>query len=130
MAFHPDVERFLTESRRLSDTIGAIQTAAFDGLRVRRAAPDDPDVMPEVDGWGELKDLYLGDGVVDRYRPAQLERVILSALQECYAVLGERRSAAAHDAVPDLDPEFGFGSPTTNDQQPGGTDTIDESQRG
>jgi hypothetical protein len=111
VAFHPDVERFLSESRRLSEAIGAIQSAAFDDLRVRRASPDEPDVMPEIDGWGALTGLYLGEGIVNRYRPAQIEELFMSALRECYAVLGDRRSQAAQAAAPDLDPELWFGTP-------------------
>lgn len=103
MALHPDVEQFLEDSRRLSEAMGAIKAAAFDDLRVRRAAPEEPDVMPEIDGWGAMTDLYLGEGIVDRYRAAQLEALVMSGLRECYAVVRDRRSQAAHEAAPEFD---------------------------
>ncbi|UQX13435.1 hypothetical protein [Candidatus Mycobacterium methanotrophicum] len=104
MAFHPQVEQFLADSKRLSDALGAIEAAAFDNLRVRRAAPDEPEVMPEIDGWGALTDVYLGEGVVQRYRAEELGELVMSGVRECYAVLEDRRREAAHAAAPDLGP--------------------------
>lgn len=102
MPFHPEVERFLEQGRRLGEIMGKVQAAAFDDLRVRRAAPNEPDVMPEVDGYGTLKSLFLGEGVCQRYTPSELEKLFMSAMRECYAVLGDRRLEAAEAAVPDL----------------------------
>ena len=102
MAFHPEVEKFLARSQQLSQALEAVERAAFDDLRVRRAAPNEPDVMPEVDGWGELKSLYLGEGVVDRYNAHEVEQLVMSGLSECYAVLDDRRREAASKAAPEL----------------------------
>ena len=110
MAFHPAVEQFLADSRRLSEALGAIHSAAFNDLRVRRAAPDEPEVMPEIDGWGALTDVYLGEGVVQRYGAGELGEVIMSGLRECYAVLEDRRREAARKAAPDLEPDMFFGT--------------------
>lgn len=99
MAYHPAVEEWLAKSQRLGDAIGAVQDAAFNNLRVRRAAPDDPDVMPEVDGWGTVTDVYLGEGVTQRYSASQLGDVIMAGLRECYAVLNDRRREAAREAA-------------------------------
>ncbi len=101
MAFHPEVEKFLARSQQLSQALEAVERAAFDDLRVRRAAPNEPDVMPEVDGWGELKSLYLGEGVVDRYNAHEVEQLVMSGLSECYAVLDDRRREAASKAAMD-----------------------------
>ncbi|ORW05010.1 hypothetical protein [Mycobacterium kyorinense] len=106
MAFHPDVERFLARGRELGEMLGRVHAAAFEDLRVRRAAPDEPNLMPEIDGYGALTDLWM-EGIVGRYSPAQIEQLFMSALRECYEVLGERREAAARAAVPELDVELG-----------------------
>ena len=102
MAFHPEVERFLARGRELGAMLGRVHAAAFDDLRVRRAAPEEPNLIPEIDGYGALKDVWM-EGIVDRYSAAQIEQLFMSAMQECYAVLGERREAAARAAVPDLE---------------------------
>lgn len=86
MAYHPAVAEYLAQSERLSDALRAAQAAMFDDLRVRRAAPSEPDVMPEIDGYGALTNLFLGEGVADRYRPAELEALVMDGLRECYAV--------------------------------------------
>ncbi|MBS1691251.1 MAG: hypothetical protein JST91_03410 [Actinobacteria bacterium] len=122
MAYDPAVEHFLAESQRLSDAIGAVEDAAFNNLRVRRAAPNDPDVMPEVDGWGTVTDVYLGEGVTQRYSAAQLGDVIMAGLHECYAVLNDRRREAARDAAPDLDPDLWFGPADTTTTAAGASD--------
>lgn len=101
MAFDPAVERFLAEGRRLGEVLGKMQAAMYDDLRVRRAAPDEPNIMPEVDGYGELTDLYL-EGIVGRYTADQIGNLIMSGLNECYEVLDSRRAAAAGEAVPEL----------------------------
>lgn len=98
--FHPEVERYLVLGREIGDMMAKAQAAMFDDLRVRRAAPDEPDVMPEVDGYGALRNLFFGEGVCQRYTPAQLEGLFMSAMRECYAVLGDRRREAAEAAVP------------------------------
>ncbi len=100
MAFDPAVEQFLAEGRRLGEVLGRMKAAMYDDLRVRRAAPDEPNVMPEVDGYGVLTDLYL-EGIVGRYTASQIETLVMSGLQECYEVLDERRAAAADEAVPE-----------------------------
>lgn len=100
MAYHPAVAEYLAQSERLSDALRAAQAAMFDDLRVRRAAPSEPDVMPEIDGYGALTNLFLGEGVADRYRPAELEALVMDGLRECYAVWEERREEAARAAVP------------------------------
>ena len=102
MPFHPEVERFLERSRELGEILGKVHAAAFDDLRVRRAAPNEPDVMPEVDGYGTLTSLFFGEGVCQRYTPSELEKLFMSAMRECYAVLGDRRREAAEGAVPDF----------------------------
>jgi hypothetical protein len=109
MAFHPEVERFLAQGRELGEMIRKVQASAFDDLRVRRAAPEEADVMPEVDGHGALKSLFFGEGICQRYTPTQVEDLFMSAMQECYAVLGDRRREAAQAAVPDFDLDKGFG---------------------
>lgn len=122
MAYHPAVEEWLAKSQRLGDAIGAVQDAAFNNLRVRRAAPDDPDVMPEVDGWGTVTDVYLGEGVTQRYSASQLGDVIMAGLRECYAVLNDRRREAAREAAPELDTELWFGSADTATAAADGSD--------
>lgn len=122
MAYHPAVEEWLAKSQRLGDAIGAVQDAAFNNLRVRRAAPDDPDVMPEVDGWGTVTDVYLGEGVTQRYSASQLGDVIMAGLRECYAVLNDRRREAAREAAPELDTELWFGSADTSAAAADGSD--------
>ncbi|EUA17515.1 hypothetical protein I553_10573 [Mycobacterium xenopi 4042] len=62
-AFHPDVERFLARGRELGEMLGRVHAAAFEDLRVRRAAPDEPNLMPEIDGYGALTDLWM-EGIV------------------------------------------------------------------
>jgi hypothetical protein len=108
VAFHPDVERFLARGRELGEMLGKVRAAGFDDLRVRRAAPDEPDLMPEIDGYGALTDVWM-DGIVERYGPSQIERLFMSAIAECYRVLGDRRDSAVRSAVPDLDPELSLG---------------------
>lgn len=122
MAYHPAVEEWLAKSQRLGDAIGAVQDAAFNNLRVRRAAPDDPDVMPEVDGWGTVTDVYLGEGVTQRYSASQLGDVIMAGLRECYAVLNDRRREAAREAAPELDTELWFGAADTATAAADGSD--------
>ncbi|EUA17458.1 hypothetical protein I552_0659 [Mycobacterium xenopi 3993] len=87
MAFHPDVERFLARGRELGEMLGRVHAAAFEDLRVRRAAPEEPNLIPEIDGYGALTDLWM-EGIVGRYRPAQIEQLFMSAMRECYEVLG------------------------------------------
>lgn len=101
MAYHPAVTEWLAQSARLSEALRAAQAAMFEDLRVRRGAPSEPDVMPEIDGYGALTSLYLGEGIADRYRPAELEALVMDGLRECYAVWEERRNEAAQAAVPD-----------------------------
>ncbi|EIU51586.1 MULTISPECIES: hypothetical protein [Mycobacteriaceae] len=122
MAYHPAVEEWLAKSQRLGEAIGAVQDAAFNNLRVRRAAPSDPDVMPEVDGWGTVTDVYLGEGVTQRYSASQLGEVIMAGLRECYAVLNDRRKEAAREAAPELDTELWFGSAETTTAAADGSD--------
>lgn len=98
MPFHPEVERWLERSRHLGEMLSKAQAAAFDDLRVRRAAPNEPDVMPEVDGYETLTSLFLGEGICQRYTPSELEKLFMSAMRECYAVLGDRRREAAKAA--------------------------------
>lgn len=108
MAFHPQVEAFLARGRELGEMLGKVQAAAFEDLRVRRAAPEEPNLMPEIDGYGALTDLFM-EGIVGRYTPHQIETLFMSAMNECYEVLNERRQEAARAAIPDLDPELGLG---------------------
>lgn len=129
MAYHPAVEEWLAKSQRLGDAIGAVQDAAFNNLRVRRAAPDDPDVMPEVDGWGTVTDVYLGEGVTQRYSASQLGDVIMAGLRECYAVLNDRRREAAREAAPELDTELWFGSADTPTAADGSDDHNGSAER-
>jgi len=100
VGFHPDVEAFLAQGRALGDVLERVQAAAFDDLRVRRSASDEPNLLPEIDGYGALTDLWM-EGIVGTYKAAEIEHIFLAALAECYAVLGERRSDAARSAVPD-----------------------------
>jgi hypothetical protein len=102
VSFHPAVESFLAKSRELGSVLGKVQSAMYDDLRVRRAAPDEPNVMPEIDGYGALTDLYL-DGIVGRYSARQIEGLVMSGLQECYAAIDERRLEAVREAVPEFD---------------------------
>ncbi|CAN3131945.1 hypothetical protein ACNUDN_29090 [Mycobacterium sp. smrl_JER01] len=102
MSFHPAVESFLAKSRELGSVLGKVQSAMYDDLRVRRAAPEEPNVMPEIDGYGALTDLYL-DGIVGRYSARQIEDLVMSGLQECYAAIDERRLEAVREAVPEFD---------------------------
>lgn len=109
MALHPDVEKFLREGRELGEMLGALRAAAFDDLRVRRACPDEPNLLPEIDGYGALTDLWM-EGIVERYTPAEIERIFMAAIAECYAVLEDRRNAAASAVVPeDRKAELGLG---------------------
>lgn len=110
MSFDPMVEQFLAESRRLSEALGAVEAAAFTDLRVRRAAPNESDVMPEVDGWGTPSDVYFGEGVLERYSAEELQQLIMAGLHECYEVLDDRRREAARLAAPELDPDSWFGA--------------------
>ncbi len=54
MAFHPEVEAFLAQGRALGDALERVQSAAFDDLRVRRSTPNEPNLLPEIDGYGAL----------------------------------------------------------------------------
>jgi hypothetical protein len=100
VGFHPDVEAFLAQGRALGDVLERVQAAAFDDLRVRRSAPDEPNLLPEIDGYGALTDLWM-EGIVGTYKAAQIEHLFMAAVSECYAVLGDRRTDAARAAVPD-----------------------------
>lgn len=125
MAYHPAVEQFLAESQRLRDALGAVEDAAFNNLRVRRAAPNDPDVMPEVDGWGAVTDVYLGEGVTQRYSASQLGELIMAGLHECYGVLNDRRRDAARAAAAELDhPDLWFGPSESVAAESGDGDNV------
>lgn len=101
MEYHPAVAEYLAQSARLSEALQSAKAAMYEDLRVRRAAPTEPDVMPEIDGYGEVKSLFLGEGVAARYTPPELQGLVKAGLDECYAVLEERRNEAAQAAVPD-----------------------------
>ena len=116
MAFHPDVEAFLAQGRALGDALERVQSAAFDDLRVRRSTPDEPNLLPEIDGYGALTDLWM-EGIVGQYKATEIENIFMAAVAECYAVLGDRRTDAARSAIPDelravfgdLDKDLGLG---------------------
>lgn len=111
MEYHPDVAEYLAQSARLSEALASAKAAMYEDLRVRRAAPTEPDVMPEIDGYGELKSLFLGEGVATRYTPTELQDLVKAGLEECYAVLEERRNEAAQTAVPDWEELEAYFSP-------------------
>ena len=100
MGFHPDVEAFLAQGRALGNALERVQSAAFDDLRVRRSAPNEPNLLPEIDGYGSLTDLWM-EGIVGQYKAAEIESIFMAAVAECYAVLGDRRTDAARSAIPD-----------------------------
>lgn len=107
MGFHPDVEAFLAKGAALGEMLERVQAAAFDDLRVRRAGSTEPNLLPEIDGYGALTSLWM-DGIVGTYKAAEIEHIFMSAIAECYAVLGDRRADAAQSAVPDeLRPSLG-----------------------
>ena len=116
MAFHPDVEAFLAQGRALGDALERVQSAAFDDLRVRRSTPNEPNLLPEIDGYGALTDLWM-EGIVGAYKATEIEAIFMAAVAECYAVLGDRRTDAARTAIPDelravfgdLDTDLGLG---------------------
>jgi hypothetical protein len=116
VAFHPDVVAFLARGAELGEMLERVQAAAFDDLRVRRAGADEPNLLPEIDGYGALTSLWM-EGIVGRYKAREIEHIFMAAVAECYAVLGDRRSDAARSAVPDslrsslgdLDADLGLG---------------------
>lgn len=100
MAFHPDVEAMLAAGRALGEQLAAVHAAAFDDLRVRRAAEREPNLLPEINGYGVLTDLWM-DGIVGRYTAPQIESLFTEAMGRCYAVLDQRRMEAASAVVPE-----------------------------
>jgi hypothetical protein len=98
VAYHPDVEAILARGQQLGDSLAKLEAALFSDLRVRRSAPREPNLLPEIDGYGALTDLWM-DGIVGRYSAPEIERLFLDALGECYGALGDRRSEAAYAVV-------------------------------
>ncbi len=101
MDYHPAVAAVLARGQQLGDSMAKLEAAVFTDLRVRRSAPREPNLLPEIDGYGTLTGLWM-DGIVGRYSAAEIEKLFLDAMAECYAAVGDRRAEAAH-AVIDVD---------------------------
>lgn len=117
MPYHPDVEAVLAQGRQLGERMAKLEAALFTDLRVRRSAPGEPNVLPEIDGYGALTDLWM-EGIVGRYSAPEVEQLVMSALGECYAVLGDRCTAAALEVV---DEDFLASVADLSDEQMWGT---------
>lgn len=88
MAFHPDVEAVLERGRHLADLLSKVKEAAFDDRRVRRSAEREPNLLPEINGYGALTDLWM-EGIVGRYTAPEIERIFMEAMSNCYEALGD-----------------------------------------
>ncbi|MEV5651637.1 hypothetical protein AB0L57_25585 [Nocardia sp. NPDC052254] len=97
---HPDVRVTLAMGQELRNRLADILERA-ESLVARRPSPSGL-VIPEVDVYGRLTDLYLAPGTCDRFDNAELVAEIMAAVREStvdaarqYAIMGEN-----YDATP------------------------------
>ncbi len=77
---HPDVLAGLNMARELRNRIADIRERA-DAIVARRPSPSGL-VIPEVDVYGRLRDLYLAPGTCARFGNEQLAAEIVAAIAE------------------------------------------------
>lgn len=80
---HPDVKSVLDSFRELRNRIADINDKV-EGIVARRPSPSGF-VIPEVDAFGRLRDLYLAPGTCLRFGSDELVREIMAAVSESVA---------------------------------------------
>ncbi|WP_227984185.1 hypothetical protein [Nocardia spumae] len=80
---HPDVRVAMAMGRELKHRIAEMRERA-DGVVARRPSPSGT-VIPEVNAYGQLTDLYLAPGTCDRFDNHELVAEIMSAIRESTA---------------------------------------------
>ncbi|WP_199195728.1 hypothetical protein [Nocardia sp. MDA0666] len=80
---HPDVRVAMAMGRELKHRIAEMRERA-DSMVARRPSPSGM-VIPEVNVYGELTDLYLAPGTCDRFGNDELAFEIVSAVRESSA---------------------------------------------
>ncbi|MGW4241936.1 YbaB/EbfC family nucleoid-associated protein [Nocardia sp. NPDC004722] len=77
---HPKVRLGLSMMRELKHRIAEMQERG-DAIVARRPSPSGM-VIPEVDAYGQLRDLYLAPGTSDRFDSEQLVAEIMAAITD------------------------------------------------
>ncbi|WP_174372259.1 hypothetical protein [Nocardia aobensis] len=80
---HPDVRVAMAMGRELKHRIAEMRERA-DGIVARRPSPSGM-VIPEVNVYGQLTDLYLAPGTCDRFGNDELVAEIVAAIRESTA---------------------------------------------
>lgn len=95
---HPDVRVAMAMGRELKHRIAEMRERA-DSLVARRPSPSGL-VIPEVNAYGELTDLYLAPGTCDRFGNEQLAAEIVAAVRESTADARRQYSIAMNGDRP------------------------------
>ncbi|WP_280268583.1 hypothetical protein [Nocardia wallacei] len=80
---HPDVQLAISVTRELRHRLAEVRERA-DAIVARRPSPSGL-VIPEVDSYGRLRDLYLAPGTCDRFDNDELVADIMAAIVESTA---------------------------------------------